>query len=267
MAIKRNLVKKTPRPWYLQDWFIILMLVFVVPVGIFLMWYSSGWKRDTKIIVTALSIGLFFTALVGSSKAAPTLSIESPANDLIRTDSATFHVSGKITGANSKTVLTANDRALSITNGKFSGTIALKEGSNTIIFKAKKGDKYTEKKAQIYRLTAAEVAARQAALAKQAADKAAADKAAADQAAAEEARRNAPKTTFGDGTYLVNKDIAPGRYRTEGSSSCYYERLRDTSGEFSAIITNDNPQGPAVVTIAASDAAFTSKRCGIWSAI
>ena len=49
-----------------------------------------------------------------------------------------------------------------------------------------------------------------------------------------------------------------GTYRATGDA-CYCARLKGTSGEFSDIIVNSN--GPSVVTIAASDTAFESRRC------
>lgn len=75
-------------------------------------------------------------------------------------------------------------------------------------------------------------------------------------------------TTFGDGTYLVGTDIAPGTYRADNSSgSCYWERLSGVSGEFDDIIANDNPNGQTIVEIADSDFAFTAARCGTWTPI
>lgn len=71
---------------------------------------------------------------------------------------------------------------------------------------------------------------------------------------------------FGDGQFQVGKDIQPGTYRTRvGSSGCYWERLKGFSGAFEDIIANDNTDGPAVVTIAANDAGFTSQDCGTWT--
>ncbi|WP_197413431.1 MULTISPECIES: hypothetical protein [unclassified Mycobacterium] len=71
----------------------------------------------------------------------------------------------------------------------------------------------------------------------------------------------------GDGTYLVNKEVMPGTYRNSGASGCYWERLSGLSGTGSDIIANDNASGPAVVTIEASDVAFSTKRCGVWEKI
>lgn len=72
----------------------------------------------------------------------------------------------------------------------------------------------------------------------------------------------AADNTFDDGTYQVGTDIEPGTYTTTGGDGCYWARLSDFSGETDAIIANDNAEGPAVVTIAPSDAGFTSSRCG-----
>lgn len=70
---------------------------------------------------------------------------------------------------------------------------------------------------------------------------------------------------FGGGVKLVGSEIQPGRYVSNNDGGgCYYARLRDTSGEFDAIITNGNPDGRAVVDIAQSDGAFDSQRCARW---
>lgn len=72
--------------------------------------------------------------------------------------------------------------------------------------------------------------------------------------------------TFGDGTYQVGKDIKPGTYRTrEGSSGCYYARLKGFSGSLDDIIANNNTDSPAIVTISASDKGFESQNCDTWT--
>lgn len=73
-------------------------------------------------------------------------------------------------------------------------------------------------------------------------------------------------TIPGSGTYLVGDDIQPGTYRMtlDGSSSCYWARLAGLSGELGDIITNDNVSGQAFVTIAETDVAFETSRCGEW---
>jgi hypothetical protein len=72
-----------------------------------------------------------------------------------------------------------------------------------------------------------------------------------------------PKTTIGtNGTYAVGSDIQPGTYRTAGGSACYWARLRtlDTGD----IIDNNVSDGPQVVRILSSDAAFMTRDCGAW---
>lgn len=63
------------------------------------------------------------------------------------------------------------------------------------------------------------------------------------------------------GTYLVGTDIRPGLYRGETSgfdifSSCYWERLKDLSGNLSSIIANDNSIGQYYIEVSESDFAL-----------
>lgn len=72
-------------------------------------------------------------------------------------------------------------------------------------------------------------------------------------------------TIPGDGIFLVGEDIEPGTYRGNvAGGRCYWARLSGTSGDFDDLITNDNVEGPTVVTIAESDVAFETSRCGEW---
>ena len=63
-----------------------------------------------------------------------------------------------------------------------------------------------------------------------------------------------PKTTFGDGTYLVGTDIAPGSYKTTGPRpstvpNCYWARMKNDSGSLNSIIANDNTEGATRITV------------------
>lgn len=71
-------------------------------------------------------------------------------------------------------------------------------------------------------------------------------------------------TTFGDG---LHTDLEPGTYRAAPSSGCYWERLSGLSGEFDDIIANEFTDDPTIVTIASTDAAFSSDGCGTWQAV
>jgi hypothetical protein len=71
-----------------------------------------------------------------------------------------------------------------------------------------------------------------------------------------------PANAFTAGSYDVGNgsgQIAPGRYHTEGSGSCYFARLRNTDGEVSSIITNSMVQGPTTINVKSTDAAFEIK--------
>ena len=81
-----------------------------------------------------------------------------------------------------------------------------------------------------------------------------------------------PVTSFGDGTYRVGAghDIMPGRYRTTGSGgagvleSCYWERNVNDSGRFDAIISNENFNGPASLTVRSGEFLKVSGGC-VWT--
>lgn len=79
------------------------------------------------------------------------------------------------------------------------------------------------------------------------------------------------KDTFKDGIHRVNVDINPGTYATTvpDSYGCYWSRVKDGSGEFTAIIANGaNQKGEIVnVTIAATDWGFTAQGCGTWTKV
>lgn len=72
-----------------------------------------------------------------------------------------------------------------------------------------------------------------------------------------------PKTTIpSSGTYLVNVDIAPGIYRTNGGYGCYWARLRSLDTD--DVIDNNVSDGPQVVEIKPTDMAFLTKACASW---
>lgn len=52
-------------PFFQRTWFIILMLIFVSPVGIFLMWYFKEWNKGIKIVISLFFI-FYFTIYCGA---------------------------------------------------------------------------------------------------------------------------------------------------------------------------------------------------------
>lgn len=77
-----------------------------------------------------------------------------------------------------------------------------------------------------------------------------------------------PTTVSGDGEYLVGTDMQPGTYRTAGPSDgslgmCYWERDKNASGDFDAIIANDNLTGSGLVTVQRGEY-FKTTGCQNW---
>lgn len=75
----------------------------------------------------------------------------------------------------------------------------------------------------------------------------------------------AASLSFGSGLKLVGRDIAPGTYRSVGGGYCYWERISALYSASRSIIANEIGDGPWIVTIAATDKAFDSRRCGTWT--
>ena len=76
---------------------------------------------------------------------------------------------------------------------------------------------------------------------------------------------------FGPGMWLVGTQVAPGRYRSNGSigAFCVWSRLQDLDNtDQSWIASGHVPAGtPATVTIEADDVAFTSENCSAWTPV
>ena len=73
-----------------------------------------------------------------------------------------------------------------------------------------------------------------------------------------------PDVSFGDGTWIVGADIAPGTYKTPGPTNtlCYWERLSGFGGTMDEVTGHgDSYGGPAVVTITDTDEGFMSSGC------
>jgi hypothetical protein len=76
-----------------------------------------------------------------------------------------------------------------------------------------------------------------------------------------------PAVAFKDGTYRVGVDIVPGTYQeVTVTGECYWARFSGFSGEFGDIIANSF-NGQSIVTIAATDAGFSSQNCGSWTKV
>ncbi len=96
----------------------------------------------------------------------------------------------------------------------------------------------------------------------------------ATQAAVESRSPAAPTTAgetalpgppgFDDGTYLVGTEIQPGLYRSDGGTFCRWQRLRDLSGDWDAVLAWEFADGQAYAEVLPTDAAFSTDDCGRW---
>lgn len=81
----------------------------------------------------------------------------------------------------------------------------------------------------------------------------------------------APKTSMGDGTFVVGKDIAAGAYQVavpagaNGVHDCYWERTSPQEATIDNDFISFAPQGP-VVTVYAGEG-FLSTSCGSWTKV
>ncbi len=74
-----------------------------------------------------------------------------------------------------------------------------------------------------------------------------------------------PTQSFGDGLWIVPDEVTPGTYRNSDSSQfCAWKRLSGFGGD-QDVIAEWLTQEIAIVTIAATDAGFSSEDCGTWS--
>lgn len=73
-----------------------------------------------------------------------------------------------------------------------------------------------------------------------------------------------PLTSFSDGIWEVGVDVAAGKYKTSGSTQCYWARLR--TPDTSDIANNNYGSGPQTVQLKAGEY-FHSQMCGTWTKV
>jgi hypothetical protein len=81
--------------------------------------------------------------------------------------------------------------------------------------------------------------------------------------------RRGLETSIPPGVWLVNTQIVPGVYQTQGAG-CYWERLSGFRGDTGDIIARDAPagSGPHTVTISSGDTGFRSSAdCDTWAKV
>src|SRR5699024_4779265 len=76
------------KKFYQKNWFVILTLIFVFPIGLYLMWRHTDWKPKTKKIVTGIVSFIFVLNLFSSddeskNDVSSTTNIEEPKTEEI----------------------------------------------------------------------------------------------------------------------------------------------------------------------------------------
>lgn len=187
---------KNPKPLTAKDrrFFrnvgIILLLIFLYPVGLFVMFKKSAWSKKTKVISATVGGAFFALMVVAFINTPPTATLDNIKIDGNKSvEGENFNIIGSVFPTDS--TMTVNGKSAKIdSQGKFNYLVTLNEGDNDITVITKNGDKKSTAVYKIHRYTKSEVIAQKKAADKKAADAAAADaKRKADDAAAVQAKQ------------------------------------------------------------------------------
>ena len=169
---------------------VILLLIFLYPVGLFVMLRKTDWSKKSKAISAGVGGAFFALMVVAIINAPPTATLDNlklDGNQSVKGENLT--IIGSVFPTDS--TMEVNGVAVKIdSQGKFKYPVPLNEGDNDITVVTKKDDKESTAVYKIYRYTKAEVIAQEKAAAKKVADEAAAaEKRKADDAAAAQAKQ------------------------------------------------------------------------------
>lgn len=147
--------------WYRTDLAIILFLILLWPVGVYFMW-RGNWPKPVKIVITSVvAVFVLFVAVAGANTG-PTVNMEGLRTDkTVQIEGATFTVRGRVQPVSAQ-VRVEDKLVQSSSNGEFSVDVAVTEGYNDIDIAVTDGEKTTYKRYPLYRVTAAQLAERQA---------------------------------------------------------------------------------------------------------
>lgn len=146
--------------WYAKKPIIITLLIVFFPVGLFLMWKFADWTKKTKWVITGVIALIITLAYIGAYNSAPTITLNSVKDSKISTDGTVYELTGDVSSIKA-TTFTINDKPVTLSSDfRFSHTVALKQGENTITLVATNGNGKTNETITIHRTTQAEFAAR-----------------------------------------------------------------------------------------------------------
>ncbi|WP_196595204.1 hypothetical protein [Pectinatus frisingensis] len=64
---EKNKAQNDGNKFYTKTWFIILILFFFAPIGIYLMWQYTNWDSKTKKIIAGISSIWFLITIIGNN--------------------------------------------------------------------------------------------------------------------------------------------------------------------------------------------------------
>lgn len=199
-----NTVAQKNLPWYRKTGWIIALLIFFWPVGLYLMWKYTKWSTVIKWVVTVVLVIAGISTLSQMMNPKPILAIDNVKSGRVDTDNSKYTVTGSVGSVADGVKVLINDKEALWSGDKFSLDVELDEGDNQITAKAIRGDQSDEEKFIIHRATAAELSAKKEAAAAEEAKK-------KEVAANEEAKRKATEKAEAEEAARVN---APAEYKS-----------------------------------------------------
>lgn len=237
------------RPWWQHQTTVILALVYLFPVGLWLMWRHTPWDTWKKWVCTA-TVGLVTLLIVA-------LLVASPDEDEAGASNQARAASPR-SGAQARAATDGTSSPISSrTSEVLAGGEAAVSPSATAGLPSKSPAESTQPTLPVVTSTP---------VASPTFPPPPPPPAPPPPPPVPPPPPPVPVGAFGDGTFIVGTDIAPGTYRApQPSGGCYWERLAGFSGELEDILSNGFSGSPQLITILSSDAGFSSRGCGRWT--
>ena len=176
------------KKWYRSNIGIVALIILLFPVGIYLMWRYSNWKKWLKITLSAIYGFFTLICVIAALNPQPYITVNNVSNDTIKTDDKMYELTGSLSGIVDNVKVTVNDKPTKRNGSEFTATLELNDGDNPVVIRSSVDDKSQEKRIVIYKTPEAELQARRDAEAKRKAEEAeASKKKAADDAAKQKA--------------------------------------------------------------------------------
>lgn len=96
------------KKWYQKNWVIILLIIYFFPVGLYLMWKHTDWKKGIKILISSIFVFyliMFFVGIASLSDIEPTTNVD----NTIASSTTEITTEETITTENTSTELTTEE--------------------------------------------------------------------------------------------------------------------------------------------------------------